>query len=92
MPRVSRAMSSAGRISYATPSAGMGLMSAATQAATRAGSPDGGMGPMWLSIKSSWPFRRSCPPSRTSAFHSDTSGASAAAARAFASESNGSVP
>ena len=46
IPRVSLAMSNAGRISYATPNAGIGLMSAATHIARLAASSAGGMGPM----------------------------------------------
>ena len=44
IPRVSLAMSNAGRISYATPNAGIGLMSDATHIARLAASSAGGMG------------------------------------------------
>ena len=49
---VSRAISSAGLISYATPSAGIGLIRLATHVARRAGSFLGGISPMWLLIRS----------------------------------------
>ena len=45
---------SAGRISYATPSAGIGLMSPATQHASSAGRSIDGIGPRWDMMSLSW--------------------------------------
>mmetsp|Transcript_30564 Transcript_30564/g.87710 ORF Transcript_30564/g.87710 Transcript_30564/m.87710 type:complete len:230 (+) Transcript_30564:76-765(+) len=81
----------AGRISYATPSAGSGLMSAATQSAKRPAASGGGIGPRSSSTPCTWPSKRSKRLPSTRPRHSATSGGSRRASATSASVTTSST-